>query len=97
MNTVILHNTTGNHYKQYRIILDGTTVRLRWGKINGTLQSQMKFFGSEAQASQFARDQQLKKMENGYELVSSNLTVDISPEFQQEIDAMRKIESGAFA
>ena len=55
--------------KIYEIVIDGKKVTISWGKAEESKrQSQVKFFGSEWSAENFANEKKWAKIERGYEV-----------------------------
>lgn len=89
MERSTLRCTTGGHYKEYTIVLDGTTVRLYWGKIGATQQNQTKTFTTERAARSFAKQKEWEKIQKDYVMYDyDDGKRYISPLFREDIELM---------
>lgn len=66
--TEILENNQGNHNKFWSyVILNNNSVRLKWGRIGGNEQSQLKSFTSYKLLQRFVEKKISEKIKKGYE------------------------------
>ena len=96
MERSVLRCTGGGHFKEYEIVLDGTAVTVRWGKIGGTMQSQLKSFTTKSAARAYARSKEWEKMQKGYTMylfIPEEPDRYISPLFKDDIELMQSIEA----
>ncbi|MGE3724202.1 MAG: DUF4132 domain-containing protein [Candidatus Sericytochromatia bacterium] len=79
--------TEGNADKFWQIERQGQEVLLKWGRSGTAGQSQVKNFGSEAEAEQFLQQQLKAKLKKGYLPLETGSSQPASPEVSHPVPA----------